>query len=69
MQENEHLSFKQGSGHGGSHPHLAHEFIMSIVEDRDAFPNAVQSANLTSIGILAHKSAMQGGAKKVLPEY
>ena len=35
-----HLSFTQGSGHGGSHPHLAHEFAMALVEDRDPFPNA-----------------------------
>ena len=25
-----HLSFTQGSGHGGSHPHLAHEFAMAL---------------------------------------
>ncbi len=25
--EAQHLSFTQGSGHGGSHPHMAHEFI------------------------------------------
>ncbi|WP_330620836.1 hypothetical protein [Blautia pseudococcoides] len=29
-----HLSFKQGGGHGGSHPHLVHEFIRSIIEER-----------------------------------
>ena len=34
--ETQHLSFLQGSGHGGSHPHLAHEFISAIVEDRAA---------------------------------
>lgn len=32
--ENTHLSFKQGGGHGGSHPHLVHEFIRSILEER-----------------------------------
>lgn len=69
LDENTHLSFKQGSGHGGSHPHLAHEFIMSIVENRESFPNASQSANWTSIGILAHDSALEGGSKKILPEY
>mgnify|MGYP002227636918 CR=1 FL=1 len=31
--ENTHLSFTQGGGHGGSHPHLVHEFIRSILED------------------------------------
>ena len=28
-----HMSFIQGAGHGGSHPHLVNEFIMSIVKD------------------------------------
>jgi predicted dehydrogenase len=69
MEENVHLSFLQGSGHGGSHPHLANEFIMSIIEDRDPFPNVYQSANWTSVGILAHESAMRGGEILHLPDY
>ncbi len=69
MEENKHLSFIQGSGHGGSHPHLANEFIMSIVEDRDPFPNVFQSANWTTVGILAHESAMRGGQVICLPDY
>ncbi len=68
-QENEHLSFKQGSGHGGSHPHLAHEFVTSIVEDREPFPNAAQSANWTCVGILAHESALLGGELKKVPDF
>jgi predicted dehydrogenase len=62
-----HLSFTQGAGHGGSHPHLAHEFAMALVEDRQPFPNARQSANWTCTGILAHQSALEGGAIKHLP--
>ncbi|MBC7920490.1 MAG: Gfo/Idh/MocA family oxidoreductase [Ferruginibacter sp.] len=69
VEENQHLSFLQGSGHGGSHPHLAHEFLMSIVEDRDPFPNAAQSANWTSVGILAHESALRGGEIIRLPDF
>jgi predicted dehydrogenase len=69
MQENRHLSFIQGSGHGGSHPHLVHEFVTSIVEDREPFPNARQSANWTCVGILAHESAMQGGEIMKLPDF
>ncbi len=69
MEENQHLSFLQGSGHGGSHPHLANEFLMAVVEDRDPFPNVFQSANWTSVGILAHESAMQGGKIIQLPDY
>jgi len=69
MEENKHLSFLQGSGHGGSHPHLAHEFLSAVAEDRDPFPNVFQSANWTSVGILAHESAMQGGKLIALPDY
>lgn len=67
--EHQHLSFTQGSGHGGSHPHMAHEFVMSIIEARDAFPNVFESANWTSVGILAHESAMKGGQTVNLPDY
>ena len=64
-----HMSFTQGGGHGGSHPHLAHEFVMSIVEDREPFPNAVESANWTCTGICAHDSALRGGEIVRLPEF
>lgn len=66
---NKHLSFIQGSGHGGSHPHLAHEFIMSLIEKRQPYPNAKQSANITCVGILAHESAMKGGEIMRLPKF
>ncbi len=66
---NVHLSFQQGSGHGGSHPHLAHEFLQSIVEGRDPFPNARQSANYTAVGICAHESALRGGERVLLPDF
>jgi predicted dehydrogenase len=58
--ENTHLSFTQGSGHGGSHPHLAHEFITSIIEERAPFPDVYAAANWTSAGICAHESAITG---------
>ena len=62
MAENVHLSFAQGGGHGGSHPHMAHEFVRALVEDRDPFPNARQSANWTCVGLRSHESALRGGA-------
>jgi len=64
-----HLSFTQGAGHGGSHPHLAHEFLTALAEDRDPFPNARQSANWTCVGLCAHASALKGGALVRLPEF
>jgi predicted dehydrogenase len=69
MAENAHLSFIQGSGHGGSHPHLAHEFVMSVLEGRPSFPDVYQSVNWTMVGILAHESALRGGEKMHLPNF
>ena len=66
---NEHLSFTQGTGHGGSHPHLVHEFVKMLQTGVDAYPNAVQSANITCTGILAHESALKGGEIVRLPEW
>ncbi len=68
-ESNQHLSFIQGSGHGGSHPHLVHEFISSLIDKRDTFPNARKSANITCVGILAHESALQNGKQIRLPEF
>jgi hypothetical protein len=65
----EHLSFIQGGGHGGSHPHLVNEFVSALVEDRDPFPNARQAANWTSVGICAHESALKGGERVDIPDF
>jgi predicted dehydrogenase len=62
-EEHEHTSFIQGGGHGGSHPHLAHEFIRAVVEGREAIADARQAANWTMTGICAHESAMRGGER------
>ncbi|MBT6641878.1 MAG: Gfo/Idh/MocA family oxidoreductase, partial [Planctomycetaceae bacterium] len=43
IHDADHLSFLQGGGHGGSHPHLIHEFVTSILTDRDPWPNALTS--------------------------
>ncbi|MFM1904835.1 MAG: Glucose--fructose oxidoreductase precursor [Planctomycetota bacterium] len=67
--DHQHLSFTQGGGHGGSHPHLVHEFVSALVEGRDPYPNARQSANWTCTGLLAHESAMKGGVIMKLPEW
>ena len=69
VAENTHLSFTQGAGHGGSHPHLVHEFLSALSEDRDPYPNAAQSANWTCVGILAHESALRGGEPLELPAF
>jgi predicted dehydrogenase len=64
-----HLSFTQGAGHGGSHPHLVHEFVTALATKREPFPNARQSANWTCVGLCAHQSALRGGAIVKLPAF
>ena len=68
-EEKEHLSFIQGAGHGGSHPHMVHEFLRAIVEERDSAIDVETAANWTSTGICAHQSAMSGGKKVYLPDF
>ena len=67
--KNMHLSFKQGGGHGGSHPHLVHEFVSSIIEERSAVLDDIMGAYWTGVGICAHESAMQGGVVISVPEF
>ncbi|MEZ0267868.1 MAG: Gfo/Idh/MocA family protein [Phycisphaerae bacterium] len=67
--EHQHLSFTQGAGHGGSHPHLVHEMIDALLKNRDPYPNAKQSANWTCVGLCAHQSALKGGEIVRLPEF
>jgi predicted dehydrogenase len=62
-----HLSFVQGGGHGGSHPHLAHNFLMACLGQQPAFPDAPTSGNWTMVGICAHDSALKGGEKVQVP--
>src|SRR5437870_2628074 len=69
IQDAEHLSFVQGGGHGGSHPHLAHAFLCAIRGERPAFPDAATSANWTMVGICAHQSAMKGGERVAIPRF
>ncbi len=69
LEGDSHLSFVQGGGHGGSHPHLVHEFLTALVENRDPFPNARQSANWTCVGLCAHESALKGGEIVRLPDF
>ena len=67
--DHQHLSFTQGAGHGGSHPHLAHEFVSYVLGTGEGYPNHKQSANITCVGILAHESALKGGEIVRLPDF
>jgi len=69
IHDAQHLSFVQGGGHGGSHPHMVNEFVSALTENRDPWPNAVTSANWTCVGICAHQSALEGGKIVALPNF
>ncbi|KAM0548447.1 hypothetical protein ACHAPJ_009933 [Fusarium lateritium] len=68
-EDGQHLSFVQGGGHGGSHPHLVHEFVSSIIEKRRPAIDAVTAARWTAPGIAAHMSAMRDGEAVELPDF
>jgi predicted dehydrogenase len=69
IQDAEHLSFVQGGGHGGSHPHLAHNFLMACIGERPPMPDAETSVNWTMVGICAHQSALKGGERIAIPRF
>ncbi|GIT06363.1 MAG: hypothetical protein CM1200mP29_17740 [Verrucomicrobiota bacterium] len=51
-------------------PHMVNKFPLSaLVEDRDPGPQAKTSANWTCVGICAHQSTEQGGARVDLPAF
>ena len=57
------------AGHGGSHPFLVHEFVSSIVEGRPPAIDAPIAAAWTAPGIVAHESALRGGARLAVPTF
>jgi predicted dehydrogenase len=56
-------------GHHGSHPHLAHEFVRSVVENRPPAIDAYTSADWTAPGICANESSVRGGEPVIIPDF
>ena len=69
IQDADHLSFLQGGGHGGSHPHLVHNFLQAVLGRQPAMPDVETSVNWTMVGICAHESALKGGARIEIPRF
>lgn len=57
------------TAHAGSHPHLVDEFVRCIVDDRPSAIDAAKAANWCAAGVLAHESAMRGGALLDVPDF
>lgn len=64
-----HSSFRQGIGHGGSHPHLVHQFLKAINDEKQPPIDARTSAKITCAGICAHESAMNGSRRVEIPDF
>ena len=58
-----------GGGHHGSHVHLVHEFVRSIIEERKPWIDEVLGGNITAAGICAHQSAMGNGKEVIVPVF
>ncbi len=65
----EHPSVMHGGGHGGSHPHLVHEFVRSILERRPSRIDELRAADYCAPGICAHESALHGGESVEIPSF
>ena len=61
--------FTRQTVYDASNPHLVHEFVRSILEDRDPVPSDIDGAYWTGVGICAHQSAMEGGVVKQVPVF
>lgn len=69
LNPQESLSVGAGGGHHGSHPHLVHEFVTSIIEGRKPYIDEVLGGNITAAGICAHESALKNGESVTVPEF
>ncbi|MBO4769950.1 MAG: Gfo/Idh/MocA family oxidoreductase [Clostridia bacterium] len=65
----ESLKTGAGAGHHGSHAHLVHEFVSSIIEDRRPWIDEELSGNITAAGICAHESALRDGEWITVPRF
>ena len=55
--------------HGGSHPHLVHEFVSAVAEHRPSAIDELRAATITAPGIVAHQSALRHGETLPIPTY
>ncbi|MBK8977469.1 MAG: Gfo/Idh/MocA family oxidoreductase [Planctomycetes bacterium] len=60
---------RHDSGHGGSAAFLSCEFVDAIVQQRRPTCDVYESIAMTAPGIVAHRSALQGGALLDVPSF
>ena len=62
-------ALRHSSGHDGSHTFLTHEFIDALVNKRKPAVDIYEALAFTVPGIVAHKSALEGGAPMKIPSF
>ena len=65
----EQASAAYNSGHGGSHPHLTHEFIDAVAHERRPAIHAWEAARYMAMGVTAHHSALKDGERLAVPDW
>ena len=60
---------RHGSGHDGSHPFLAAEFVNALVDDREPVIDVYESLAMTVPGIVAHQSSLKNGEQLAVPSF
>jgi len=60
---------RHDSGHEGSHTFLTHEFVDALVNGRQPTVNVHEALAYTAPGIVAHQSALEGGAQMKIPSF
>ncbi|MDI6829404.1 MAG: gfo/Idh/MocA family oxidoreductase, partial [Armatimonadota bacterium] len=58
-----------GGGHEGAEPFLTHEFVDALISERTPAIDIYEALAYTVPGIIAHKSALEGGKQMKVPVY
>jgi predicted dehydrogenase len=57
------------SGHGASHPHITHEFVMAVLEDREPATDVYEALAYAVPGVVAHESSFKDGEQLEIPQF
>jgi len=60
---------RHNSGHDGSHSFITHEFIDSLIHNRQPKVNVYEAIAYTAPGIVGHQSALKGGDYLDIPNF
>jgi predicted dehydrogenase len=60
---------RHNSGHQGSHTFLTHEFVEAVLRRRRPAVDVYEAVSYTAPGIVAHQSALKGGALLKIPAF